>query len=72
MRILLDGLVDHLSVQMMHDRTNDGFGIDGATVARVPPPAPVPLPAAAPLLGAGLGCLGLAALVGRRRHRRAA
>ena len=71
-RILLDGLVDQLSVQMMHDRTNDGFGIDGATVARVPPPAPVPLPAAAPLLGAGLGGLGLAALVGRRRHRRAA
>ena len=32
-RILLSEAVDHLTVELMHDRTNDGFGIDGAAVA---------------------------------------
>lgn len=41
---------------------NDGFGIDEASVGL----APVPLPAALPMLGAALGCLGVAA--SRRRR----
>jgi hypothetical protein len=60
-RIMLSEAVDHLTVELMHDRTNDGFGIDGATVGL----APVPLPPAALLLATGLA--GLVAL-GRRRR----
>ena len=37
----------------MHDRANDGFGIDGAAVGL----APVPLPPAVLLLGAGVAAL---------------
>jgi hypothetical protein len=63
-KILLDEMVDSLTVELMHDRANDGFGIDGATVGQI---APVPLPPAMLLLGAGV-----AALAGvRRRARRA-
>jgi hypothetical protein len=62
-RILLSEAVESLTVELMHNRTNDGFGIDGAMVARV---APVPLPPAAALMLPGL--LALAAL----RRRRAA
>ena len=50
-RILLDEAVENLTVELMHDRSNDGFGIDGVTVAQV---APVPLPPAAALLLPGL------------------
>jgi hypothetical protein len=62
--VLLSEAVDHLTVRLLHDRTNDGFGIDGATVARV---GPVPLPPAAALM-----LPGLLALFGLRRRRAAA
>jgi hypothetical protein len=62
-RILLSEAVDSLTVELFHDRTNDGFGIDGAAIARV---APVPLPPAAALM-----LPGLLALVGLRRRRAA-
>lgn len=59
--ILLDKAVDTLTVRLFNDRLNDGFGVDGAMVARV---APVPVPPAAALLVTGL--LGLGALRRRR------
>ena len=59
--ILLDKAVDTLSVRLFNDRLNDGFGIDGAMVARI---APVPVPPAALLLVSGL--LGLGAFRRRR------
>ena len=62
-KILLDEAVNNLTVELMHDRANDGFGIDGAAVGRI---APVPLPPAVLLLGAGF-----AALAGLRRRRTA-
>jgi len=62
-KILLSEAVTNLTVELMHDRTNDGFGIDGAAVGL----APIPLPPAALLLGSGL--VGLVAL---RRRRTAA
>jgi hypothetical protein len=55
--------VDSLTVEFLNDRTNDGFGIDGAVVANL---VPIPLPPAAALLLAGL-----AGLAGLRRRRRA-
>lgn len=61
--ILLPQTVSHLTVELFHNRLNDGFGIDGATIAKI---APVPLPPAAALLGTGLLALGLL------RRRRAA
>jgi hypothetical protein len=63
-KILLDKAVTHLTVQLMHDRTNDGFGIDGAAVAKI---APAPLPPAALLL-----VTGIAGIAGMRRRRSAA
>jgi hypothetical protein len=62
-KILLSEAVETLTVELMHDIANDGFGVDGAAVGV----AAVPLPPAALLLATGLA--GLAAL---RRRRRAA
>lgn len=62
-RIALSEAVDNLTVTLMHDRTNDGFGIDGAAVGRI---APVPLPPAAALLLTGVA--GLAGMAGLRRR----
>jgi hypothetical protein len=59
-RILLDETVNSLVVEMRHDRLNDGFGIDGVTVAHI---APIPLPPALAFMLAGLAGL----LVLRRR-----
>lgn len=62
-RIALSEAVDSLSITMMHDRTNDGFGIDGAAVGNI---APVPLPPAMALLLTGIA--GLAGMAGLRRR----
>ena len=62
-RILLSEAVETLTVELMHNRTNDGFGIDGVAVANV---APVPLPPAAALM-----LPFLLSLVGLRRRRAA-
>lgn len=64
--IELTEVVTSLTVEMFHDRTNDGFGIDGAMIARASNIAPVPLPPAAGLLLAGF-----AVLVGVRRRKAA-
>lgn len=64
-RILLPASVSGLRVELFNDRLNDGFGIDGATVASV---APVPLPPAILLLASG----GAALFGVSRRRRRAA
>ncbi len=63
--ILLPEAVTNLTVELFNDRLNDGFGIDGASVANI---APVPVPPAAALLFTGV--LALGAL--RRRHTRRA
>lgn len=64
-RILLPSAVDLLQVELRNDRLNDGFGIDGATIAKV---APVPVPPAVALVVSGFALLfGL----GRRRSRAA-
>jgi hypothetical protein len=62
--ILLDKAVSSLTVELFNDRTNDGFGIDGATAMRI---APVPVPPAAALILSGLAALGFV----RRRRRTA-
>lgn len=59
--ISLSEAVTSLDLRLMHDRSNDGFAVDGLTVGL----APVPLPAAAWLLIGGVGVLGAAA---RRRR----
>ena len=46
-RILLDAPVSSLRIEMSDDRLNDGFGIDGVTVANI---AAVPVPPAAMLI----------------------
>lgn len=53
-RILLPEAVDHFVVKLRNDRLNDGFGVDGATIAHV---APVPVPPAALLLVTGAAAL---------------
>lgn len=64
-RILLPSAVNGINIELINNRLNDGFGIDGATVAKV---APVPVPPAAALVVSGLALLfGL----GRRRSRAA-
>ena len=52
---VLSEAVNTLSVDLYHHRTNDGFGIDGASIAHI---APVPVPPAAGFLLAALGLLG--------------
>jgi hypothetical protein len=62
--ILLDKAVSSLTVELFHNRTNDGFGVDGAAAMQI---APVPVPPAAALLVSGLAAFGVF-----RRRRRAA
>jgi hypothetical protein len=63
--VLLPRTRTSLTVRLMHDRSDDGFGIDGALVAQVTP-APVPLPPAAALL---VPALALLAGVGKLKRR---
>ena len=63
-QIALSESVDSLTVRMMNNRSNDGFGVDAAMIGSV---APVPLPPAALLLLTGLaGLAGLRTVRGRR------
>ena len=50
-RILLPEAVDKLTIKLMHDIADDGFGIDGVVVGTV---APIPLPSAPASDGARL------------------
>ena len=63
-QINLSEAVNKLTIRLRHNIINDGFGIDGATVASL---APVPLPPALALLASGA-----AALFGLSRRRRRA
>jgi hypothetical protein len=58
-RIMLSEAVNNLTLELMHDRTNDGFGVDGAAVGVTP----IPLPPAALLL-----LTGIAGIAGLRRR----
>lgn len=59
-KILLPETVSALSIAMLNDKLNDGFGIDRAMVARI---APVPVPPAALFI-----LTGIAGLAGLRRR----
>lgn len=61
---LFSDFVENVGIKLRSDR-GDGFGVDGVVIAD---PSPVPLPAGAWLMLAGLGALGAAA----RRKRKAA
>jgi hypothetical protein len=64
--VLLDEKVSALTLQLMHNRTNDGFGVDGLTMANI---SPVPLPPAAALMVPGLLLLaGTRRAARRARH----
>jgi hypothetical protein len=63
-RVLLPETVSSLSIAMLNDKLNDGFGIDEAMVAQI---APVPVPPAALLMLTGVA--GIAALRRRRAAR---
>ena len=62
-RVLLPESVSSLSIAMLNDKLNDGFGIDEAMVAQI---APVPVPPAALLM-----LTGIAGIAGLRRRRAA-
>ncbi len=55
--VLLPRTRTNLTVRLMHDRSDDGFGIDGALVAQV---SPIPLPPAAALIVPALALLAAA------------
>lgn len=63
-----DTAIDSVSLELRHDRLNDGFSIDDAGIGlsrnAAPPPSAVPLPSAAVLLVGGIAAL---AYAGRRR-----
>lgn len=64
-RIALSEVVESLTVRLMNDRSNDGFGIDAAMIGTV---APVPIPPAALFLMTGVAAL--ASVGGIRRRSR--